>query len=124
MAEPGHIPQIQQPWKWRAQTKHILLQLKSKSGPAFTRADLQDLNITLGEPRSFSSTSVQNHTRRIEKSNGIKGLLKHLHFSRHFSLDNRGEVVNRIVSRYLELLVGRISGDGGTVLSRSFPEHL
>ena len=124
MVGPGHIPQSQQPWKWRAQIGYILRQLRTGSGPAFTRVDLQDLNITLEQPRSFASTSITNHTRTIDMSRGIQGLLKHLHFSQSFSLENRGEVVNRVVSRYLELLVERISGDGGTVLSRSVPNHL
>lgn len=57
-------------------------------------------------------------------SRGFQGLLEHLHFSQSFGLENRGELVSRVVSRDLELLVKSISGDSGTLLSRSLPQHL
>ena len=123
MTELGHIPRCQPPWKWRVQIKNILRQLRTETGSALTRADLEDLNVTLEQPKSSGSADIEKHMEIIHKTNRGRGLLKRLYYSKANRLDYRENEVDAVVCGYLKLLAKKISGHGGKLLSQPLPNN-
>lgn len=123
MTELAHIPRCQPPWKWRAQIKNILRQLRTEAGSALTRADLADLNVTLEQPESSGSADIEKRMKIIHKTYRGKRLLKRLYYSKAIHLDYREKGIDAVVCGYLKLLARKISGYGGKLLSESLPKN-
>lgn len=105
--------------------KVILRQVKPRplAGPTLTQADLQVLNVTLGQPKSFASADIEIFTEVIDNTKTGKGLLERLNYSKAIGLDYREKEVDTVVCGCLKLLAERISGHTGKALSKSSPNN-